>query len=149
MDDQRSFFLLNVLMGRNKLEMKGNGRVLTRAIEAVHWLKHRLMQSSFFADDSLLHFKLHVVMHVCLLSSATGSTGSVLPESPPPPVLVDDPPSVLPFVFVPDWPLSPVDVLLSVVASWLVSVFVELVLSVDGVVVLFVLVVVVDVVVVV
>ena len=39
------------------------------AIDAEHWLKQRETQASFFSADSDLHFKLHVVMQVALLSS--------------------------------------------------------------------------------
>lgn len=132
-----------------RLELDGERgqKVLTRAMDAVHWLKHRFMQSSFLADDSLLHFKLQVVMQVCLLSSTAGSTTSVglvlppVPVLPPSPVGVPSPPvvfvvSVLPLIS------PPVVAVLSVVLSCFVwsdvSVLVVVVVVlpvVDGVVV--------------
>ena len=59
-----------------------NVLLLTRAIEAAHWLKHRSMQASFLSEDSLLHLRPQVAMQVCLLSSKAGSTTGSTPESP-------------------------------------------------------------------
>lgn len=70
---------------------------LTSAIEAAHWLKHRSMQASFLSDDSLLHLRPHVAMHVCLFSSKAGSTigsSSGRPGSLPSPVPVSPSPEL-------------------------------------------------------